>query len=330
MSGGGAVRVARLWAAGLAVGVVADRVLGDPKRWHPVAGLGRVAVRLERAVWRPDRAAGALYTAVLVAGPAVAAGLLDRAFARWPMARVALIGAATWTALGGRSLEQAGSVVAARLAAGDVAGARAALPSLVGRDPSDLPVPEICRATIESVAENTADAVIGPLLWGAVAGPAGVVGYRVANTLDAMIGHRNPRYERFGWAAARLDDIATWPAARLTALVAVTLASVSGGSRRQAWHVLRRDGGRHPSPNAGRCEAAFAGVLGIRLGGTNRYLGRVEHRPGLGDGPAPQPSDIGRAVRLTRATGLAGAALLVLGAHIATRWRARPLTRRSR
>src|SRR5207302_1228960 len=126
---------------------------------------------------------------------------------------------------------------------------------------------ELCRAGIESVAENTADAVTGPLLWGALAGPAGVAAYRAANTLDAMVGHRNERYERFGWAAARLDDLLTWPAARLAAGLAVVLAPVAEGDPVRAWTVLRRDGSLHPSPNAGRLEAAFAGALGVGLGG---------------------------------------------------------------
>src|SRR5205085_10396633 len=133
--------------------------------------------------------------------------------------------------------------------------------------------------------ENTADAVVGPLVWCAVAGPAGAAAYRAANTLDAMVGHRTRRYERFGWAAARLDDVLTWPAARAGALLAVALAPQVGGRPGAAWAALRRDGARHPSPNAGRLEAAFAGALGVTLGGRNRYTERVQDRPRLGAGP---------------------------------------------
>ena len=145
-------------------------------------------------------------------------------------------------------------------------------------------------------------------------GIPGLLGYRAVNTLDAMVGHRSPRYERFGWAAARLDDLAGLGPARLTALLAVALAPAVGGSPRRALRVLRRDGGRHPSPNAGRCEAAFAGALGVRLGGTNVYAGLAEQRGLLGDGPPPGPRDIRRAVLLSRLTGAAAAGLAAAAA----------------
>jgi adenosylcobinamide-phosphate synthase len=144
-----------------------------------------------------------------------------------------------------------------------------------------------------------------------VAGIPGLLGYRAVNTLDAMVGYRSNRYRRFGWAAARLDDVVNLVPARLTGLLTVGCAPAVGGSARQAWRVLRRDGGRHPSPNAGRPEAAAAGALGVRLGGSNRYHGEVETRPGLGDGPSPQVRDVRRAVRLGRLVGLAAAAVTV-------------------
>jgi adenosylcobinamide-phosphate synthase len=191
-------------------------------------------------------------------------------------------------------------------------GARRLAPTLVGRDPSGLDGSELCRAALESVAENTADAVVGPLLWGVLAGPAGVAAYRAANTLDAMVGHHSPRYERFGWAAARLDDLLTWPAARLSAGLACVLAPLVGGDGGRAWGTLVRDGGAHPSPNAGRLEAAFAGALGVRLGGSNRYGDRVEQRPTLGSGPRPGPDDVDRAVQLSVLVGAAAAILAML------------------
>src|SRR5207237_465133 len=159
----------------------------------------------------------------------------------WPMALLALGSAVVWAALGGRSLERAALALAATVGSGDLAGARALLPTLAGRDPAALGATELCRAGIESVAENTADAVTGPLLWGAVAGPAGVAVYRAANTLDAMVGHRNERYEHFGWAAARLDDVLTWPAARLACAVT--------GLRRRA--SLRQEHGREQRAGVG-------------------------------------------------------------------------------
>ncbi len=153
---------------------------------------------------------------------------------------------------------------------------------------------------MESVAENTSDAVVGALVWGAVAGVPGLVGFRAVNTLDAMVGHRSERYRRFGWASARLDDVVGWPGARLTAV----LAAACGGDARGAVRAWRADAGRHPSPNAGPVEASFAGALGVRLGGTLSYGGRVEHRPVLnGEGRAVVVGDIERTVRLSRRVG---------------------------
>jgi adenosylcobinamide-phosphate synthase len=301
-------------AVGLLAGAVADRVAGDPRRGHPVAVFGSVAAALERRAWRPTRTAGAAHVLALVGGATVAAALADRRLRRRPAARALLVAATTWTALGGRSLALAGRELAGAVRAGDLERARRLAPTLVGRDPGGLDAAELCRAAVESVAENTADAVVGPLLWGALAGPAGVAAYRAANTLDAMVGHRSPRYLRFGWAAARLDDVLTWPAARLGAALACLLAPAVGGGGRRAWRTLRRDGGAHPSPNAGRMEAAFAGALGVRLGGRNRYGDRVEERPALGEGPPPGPRDVDRAVRLSLLVGAAATALLAAAA----------------
>ena len=296
--------------AALVLGWLADRAAGDPVRGHPVAAFGRLAGGVEARVWRPVRIAGAVYAGALVGAAGVVTALAWRLTAGRPVARLALGSAVVWIALGGRSLERAALALADTVGSGDLPAARALLPTLAGRDPAALGAAELCRAGIESVAENTADAVTGPLLWGAVAGPAGVAVYRAANTLDAMVGHRSERYERFGWAAARLDDILTWPAARLAAGLAVALAPVAGGDPGRAWTVLRRDGSLHPSPNAGRLEAAFAGALGVGLGGVNVYGGRTEARPRMGAdaGREPGTDDLRRAVCLSRATGWASAA----------------------
>jgi adenosylcobinamide-phosphate synthase len=301
-----------LTRAGLLAGVVADWAAGDPRRGHPVAGFGAVAAALERRWWRPSRSAGVAYVLVLVGGAAAAAVVVDRGLGRRPAARVLWLTLVTWAALGGRSLAEAGHQLAGAVRARDLEAARRLAPMLVGRDPSGLDGPELCRAALESVAENTADAVVGPLLWGALAGSAGVAAYRAANTLDAMVGHHSVRYERFGWAAARLDDLLTWPAARLGAGLTCLVAPVVGGDAGRAWRTLWRDGGAHPSPNAGRMEAAFAGALGVRLGGSNRYGDRVEQRPALGRGPAPGPDDVDRAVRLSLLVGSAATALTAL------------------
>jgi adenosylcobinamide-phosphate synthase len=186
--------------------------------------------------------------------------------------------------------------VAAALEDGDRDLARTRLPALVGRDPAELDEKEVVRAAVESVAENTVDAVVAPALWAAGLGARGALGYRAVNTLDAMVGHRSDRYERYGWASARLDDAASWGPARVTALL---VAVVRPRTAAAVWRAVRDDAPAHPSPNAGVAEAAFAAALGLRLGGENRYGDRVELRPALGDGRPPEVEDVGRAVRLS-------------------------------
>src|SRR5262249_21554290 len=216
-----------------------------------------------------SRTRGALF-ALACAGPAAAAGWAAEQLAgRRPLPGAALAAAATWAVLGGASLAAEAAGVSRGLAGGDLGGARRRLPTLCGGDPPRLTAAELARAAGESVAENPCDAVVAPLLWGAAAGVGGLLGYRAVNTLDAMVGHHSMRYERFGWAAARLDDVANVVPARVTAILAVALAPAAGGSGRTALRTLRRDGGAHPSPNAGRCEAAFAGALRVSLGGPN-------------------------------------------------------------
>jgi adenosylcobinamide-phosphate synthase len=224
---------------------------------------------------------------------------------------------ATYVVLGGRSLASEATAVHGHLAAGDLPAARNQVTHLVGRDPQGLSADEIARATLESVAENASDAVVAPLLWGALAGPAGLLGYRAANTLDAMVGHRTPQLAEFGWAAARFDDLVNLVPARLSSALAVLL----GGRPGPAWQAWRQDAARHPSPNAGPVEAAFAGSLGVRLGGSNTYEGAVEDRGTLGEGPPPTAADIPRGVRLADRVGLAA---LVISAWLATRLRRRP------
>ncbi|MFI6587665.1 cobalamin biosynthesis protein [Embleya sp. NPDC050493] len=316
-------------AVGLAAGVLLDAAFGDPRRGHPVAGFGSVAGRLERALYRDDRARGVAYTALCVAGT-VGLGLgLRRAVAGRPLAGAVVTAGCTWAVLGGTTLRREARLIAAPLVAGDLPAARAALPRLVGRDPARLDDKGIARAVVESVAENTSDAVVAPLFWGAVAGVPGLLGYRAINTLDAMVGHHSARYENFGRASARLDDAANWLPARLTGLLTVAAAPVVGGDPARAWAVLRRDGGSHPSPNAGRCEASAAGALDVRLGGRNVYAGRTEDRPTLGDGPPPSPTDIDRANRLSATVGLAAAALAVAVAAARTASRPRTVRRKA-
>ncbi|WP_261571364.1 cobalamin biosynthesis protein, partial [Frankia gtarii] len=312
------------------LGAAVDAVFADPARLHPVAGFGRAAGRLERLLYRDGRAAGALHTTLLLAAVTVPAAAAEHAWGRpravrarpapdrpggWDRdgAAVAMTAVATWVVLGGASLRRHGRRLGAELLAGDLTAARARLPTLCGRDPSLLDEAGIARGAIESIAENTCDAVAAPLWWGTVAGLPGLAGYRVVNTLDAMIGHHSDRYERFGWAAARLDDLVNLLPARLCALATCLCAPVVGGNVADAFWVMRRDGRSHPSPNAGMVEAAFAGALGLRLGGELRYPYRVEYRPELGFGRPPRGADVVAAARLS---GAAGAVCLAVSALV--------------
>jgi adenosylcobinamide-phosphate synthase len=300
------VRRGTALATGLLAGAIADALLGDPRRGHPVAWYGRAVAAAERHTYRDSRAAGAAFTAAAVAVP-VGIGI---ALPRGPVS----VAVATWTVLGGTSLTREAAALHDLLERDDLPGARRRVTHLVGRDTAGLGAKEIARAGVESVAENTSDAVVAPLVWGAVAGVPGLLGYRAVNTLDAMLGHRSPRYLRFGWAAARLDDVANVVPARLTA----ALVAVVGGRPAATWRVVRRDARRHPSPNSGWCEAAYAGALGLRLGGANGYGGRVEVRPSLGDGRPAEPDDLARSARLLQRTTASAAVLAALVA-----WRVR-------
>jgi adenosylcobinamide-phosphate synthase len=304
-------RVARRLApaGGLIAGHALDRLFGDPQRWHPVAGFGRAAGRLEQRLYADRRAAGVAYAAVAVGVPVLAGAAVERATRRWPLVTGVITAAATWAVLGGRSLVHEAEAVADHLGTEDLAAARSQVGRLVGRDTAELDESEIARAAVESVAENSSDAVVAPLLWGAVAGLPGLLGYRAVNTLDAMVGHRSARYQRFGWGAARLDDLVNWVPARVSAALAALGAAWVSGSPKQAVAVVIRDAAAHPSPNAGVVEAAYAGALGVQLGGRNTYQGEVSERGTLGDGRPAQGGDIARATRL--ATMVGDAALVV-------------------
>ena len=308
-----AVRDAGATALGLVAGVAVDALLGDPRRGHPVALYGNAVSALERRCYAPSRARGAAFTTVAVAAPVLAGAVAQRLTRRRPLARAATVAVATWAVLGGTSLRREARAMAEALERDDLTAARARLSHLCARDPEGLGRDEMTRATVESVAENTGDAVVAPLFWGAVAGVPGLLGYRAVNTLDAMVGYRSARYAAFGWASARLDDMANWIPARLTAALTGLVAPVVGGDPLETWAVWRRDGGAHPSPNAGQCEAAAAGALGIRLGGANIYHGRAELRPALGHGPSPEVFDIGRAATLSAAVGVAAVTVGAIG-----------------
>ncbi|WP_433562160.1 cobalamin biosynthesis protein [Nocardia sp. CA-151230] len=306
-------------AAGLLLGFGLDRALGDPRRGHPVAGFGSAAMKVERLTYRDSRVAGVVHEIVLV-GAVSGLGIgLRRTVAGRALGEAVLTAAATWTVLGGTSLARTGREMADRLESGDIDGARALLPSLCGRDPEVLDADGLARAALESIAENTSDATVAPLLWGAVAGVPGLLAYRAINTLDAMVGYRNDRYRNFGWAAARTDDVANLAPARISGLITTALAPVVGGRPADAWRAWRRDAAEHPSPNAGVAEASMAGALGVTLGGRTEYRHGTELRPTLGDGPVPRVRDLRRAVRLSEAVQVATVVAAATAAYLRRR-----------
>ena len=288
---------------GIIAGVVADRLLPDPQHaWHPVAVYGTYASWVEARLYRGDRRSGVLFLATAVIPPVVVSAA---AYRRWPATTTAVT---LWACLGGSLLERTGTRMADHLEADRVEQARGLVPWLCSRDPELLDAPGIARATVESLAENTSDAAIASLFWAGVAGAPGVVAHRCINTLDAMVGYRNHRYRDFGWAAARMDDLAAWLPARLTALIHTGLAGL-GGRGGEAVRAWREDAPQHPSPNAGPVEATAAAALGVTLGGATVYAHGVENRPRMGRGPAPGPADVRRAVSLSRTTQIASAAV---------------------
>ena len=286
----GAVLSALLVAAALLL----DALFGEPRRFHPLAGFGRLAVWLE-ARFNPDgrgrRRHGVAALALLVLPGVALAGWLQQQAAVGAVFSALVL----YAAIGLKSLHQHAEPVAAALARDDLDAARASVSMMVSRDTTALYAEGVSRATVESVLENGNDAVFGALFWFLVAGAAGALGYRLVNTLDAMWGYKTSRYLRFGWAAARLDDALNFVPARLTALSYALL-----GRTRIALACWRAQAPAWDSPNAGPVMAAGAGALGVRLGGAAVYHGQLEARPALGQGAAPQGGDIARALNLVR------------------------------
>ncbi|SMF33115.1 adenosylcobinamide-phosphate synthase [Tistlia consotensis] len=288
----------------LLAALLLDALVGDPDwLWrrlpHPVVLLGRAVARLERDLNRPGaapasaRLAGVAALALLLAG-AIAVGLAVEALGWWPL-ELALAAAL----LAQRSLYEHVAAVAEALGRDGLAGGRRAVARIVGRDPERLDTAGVCRAAIESLAENFSDGIVAPAFWYAVGGLPGLIAYKALNTADSMIGHRSERHRHFGWAAARLDDLANLPASRLSALL-VALAR----PRRlaAALAAVARDAGRHRSPNAGWPEAALAGALGLALAGPRHYAaGAVEDAwMNAGGRREAGPGDIERALALYR------------------------------
>lgn len=280
-----------LLAALLVAGVGLDLVLGEPRRWHPLVGFGHIAARIE-ACLNGRRFHQGLWAWVLAVLPWVGLALLILPLlpSAWVLVLHALL---LWFALGLRSLRDHVLPIAAALAGGDLAQARALTARIVSRDTGCAGESDLAKAAAESTLENGNDAVFGTLFWFAVAGGPGALLFRLANTLDAMWGYRSERFDAFGRAAARIDDALNWIPARLTALTYALL-----GNTRLALRCWREQAPGWSSPNAGPVMAAGAGALGIALGGAARYHGEVEQRPLLGSGGQVRAADIGRAWQL--------------------------------
>ncbi|WP_410217279.1 adenosylcobinamide-phosphate synthase CbiB [Paracoccus sp. (in: a-proteobacteria)] len=298
-----------------AVALIIDALIGWPEGiyrriGHPVTWLGRLIARLDRDMNRGDmkRLKGAAAAMLVVAAAIAPAVMLQSWLGLWGAAIMA------WPLVAARSLDQHLQAVARPLAAGNLQDARQATAMIVGRDVRRADEAALCRASLESLSENTSDGVIAPLFWAAVGGLPGIAAYKAINTLDSMIGHRTPRHEAFGMFAARLDDVANLIPARLTALL-IALASGPGAGR--ALGCARRDAPAHRSPNAGWPEGAMAGALGVRLSGPRAYADRVADEPWLNGGaPDPQVGDLLRGIGLYRRAVAVMAALLIAAALV--------------
>jgi len=308
------------FAGAMAVAMVLDALVG----WrsglvaligHPVTWMGRAIdtldARWNRTVDPPwlRRMAGVVAALIVIALASGFGWAVQRMFAS-PWSRVVVIGTLAMPFVALRSLYEHVVAVARPLGAGDVAAARSAVAMIVGRDPDRLDEAAIARATIESLAENASDGVVAPVFWGALFGLPGIVGYKAINTLDSMIGHRTERHEAFGWAAARIDDIANFVPARLTGV----LFAAIGARPREALASMTSDARKHRSINAGWPEAAIAGALGVRLCGPRFYHGELAAEPWLNESARdPGAHDIMQGLRLyIRAMACLGGLLAVL------------------
>ncbi|MEK4031131.1 adenosylcobinamide-phosphate synthase CbiB [Pseudobacillus sp. FSL P4-0506] len=264
-----------------------DRLVGDPPHLpHPVRWIGSLIYFLEKRLNQGTarrRKGVIMLVIVLIVTGSLSYLFIFCFYSLHPAAGVAAEAAVIASAIACRSLKEAGISVYEPLQKGDMEEARMKLSYIVGRDTGHLDEGEITRGAIETVAENTSDGVTAPLFWALIGGAAGAMIYRAINTCDSMVGYKNDRYGQFGWASARLDDLVNWLPARLTSLLMVLSFPESNYSKKQVWQIVRRDAKKHPSPNSGWCEAAVAGLLGIELGGINRYKGRVSHRAEMGE-----------------------------------------------
>ncbi len=309
---------------GLAAALVADQILGEPPdAWHPVARFGQAMLLVERRWWADRRMRGVIYT---LAGAGIGA-LTGRLVGG--RGRLTGLVAATYVAIAGRALCDGADRVDRALQVGDLHEARRLVGHLVGRETMGMGQAEVVRAAVESVAENTVDAVVAPLIWAFSGGGTGVLVYRALNTMDAMVGHLLGSLRAVHASIGDADDLANWIPARATAIAVAAVRPRRAGAVLKA---VRGQAPSHPSPNAGVAEASFAAAMGIRLGGINDYGGRLEARALLGSGPGPERPHIAEACRLSRqvtaavATGLALLAVAADRRRPATADRRRPAT----
>lgn len=311
------------FAGAMVVAMAVDALLGWPSKLfarigHPVTWLGRLIAAIDThwnrgsdppALRRAAGVAGALLVIVL----AVSLGWLLQSLLKlllpWSWIQIVLIGFLAWPLVALRSLHDHVAAVANPLLGGDIAAAREAVSRIVGRDPAALDEAGIARAAIESLAENASDGIVAPVLWGALFGLPGILGYKAINTLDSMIGHRSERHQAFGWTAARIDDAANFIPARLTGFLFVLLAP----RRSEALSCMTRDARRHRSPNAGWPEAAMAGALAVRLSGPRIYHGSATDEPWLNEGARdPLAADIAEGLTVYRRAMLLLAGVLAI------------------
>lgn len=286
--------------------IILDFLIGDAGgSWHPVVLIGRLIGLLERPLIRfgktsgSKRMAGVLLVIMTIALTAMIVLIGLDAAGRFQYGYLALATLLIWSSISPRTLSRAGTEVAASLKSGDLLRARRGLAAFVGRDTAKMGENDIARGAIESIAENTVDGVVAPLLYALLGGPVCAVIYRSVNTMDSMVGYKNEIYRDFGWAAARLDDLLNFVPARLSRYLLALASSLAGKSWRQALKVSFADGRKHASPNSGIPEAAMAGALGIRLGGINSYAGEPVFHGYLGTGKQPEASDIMAAARVS-------------------------------
>jgi adenosylcobinamide-phosphate synthase len=280
-------------ALAMLAAVLLDAWLGEPRRGHPLVAFGRMANWIEQRLYADKRGAGVLAWSFAVCPAVFVLWGVQRGLPAWASWSVGVV--MLYLVLGLRSLGEHAKPVAIALENDDLDAGRRAVGRMVSRDTAALNASQVAAAATESVLENGNDAVFGALFWFAVLGAPGALLYRLANTLDAMWGYRTSRYERFGWAAARIDDVLNYLPARLTALTYALVGNFEG-----AWRCWRTQAPQWDSPNAGPVMAAGAGALGVRLGGPAPYHGIREPRPELGEGDLPSAVSILRALRLLR------------------------------